>query len=569
MSVVLRLQGLSNRASAHDIRKFFVNLDIPQGGVTITGGANGEAFVDVPTWDVAYQALQMSGQQIRNSIIDISVASPEEKQQALENCTKEKESEHGSNGTQRKTDTTARVVKPRNAQSRDRTLYLRVQISDYEATESDIKHYFDGLDICGMTFSKDEDSPRKIDSIVKFGKYADAYEGFHRFRNNKVISVMCSNEIEWVKFGGKVDYDDRECLSTTSEHSTRGANSRSPWKYSKSPRRRSRSPRRRSRSPRKRSRSPQRRSRSPRRRSRSQQKRSRSPRRRSRSPQKRSRSPRRRSPRKRSRSPRSSNKTSAKDSRSSQSHSDEHDSKNTNKYYVQILNLSSSVEKSDVKSLFNDVEIEIVLQSDDKDHRKKVGLITFTSEEHYKKALELDKVLFKGSVLYLLPISKSSMKNLLSRSRFHVYLYVKNFALDVSKRDVKELFDCSALDDDDIFLLFDKSGTTLGEAVVRFTSLQETTKVERLHGRLFKDRRITMKRIYPDSFAEFMHSNALYLKAVDLNEFVTHEDDLSDEEEVAQVNTHEEEEDTPEVDSMKKEENIPECIAEADESPSS
>lgn len=45
MNVIIRLQNLPWSAQATDIRNFFKNLMIPEGGVHIIGGENGDAFI--------------------------------------------------------------------------------------------------------------------------------------------------------------------------------------------------------------------------------------------------------------------------------------------------------------------------------------------------------------------------------------------------------------------------------------------------------------------------------------------------------------------------------------------
>lgn len=45
MSVIIRLQNLPWSANATDIRQFFKGLGIPDGGVHIVGGENGDAFI--------------------------------------------------------------------------------------------------------------------------------------------------------------------------------------------------------------------------------------------------------------------------------------------------------------------------------------------------------------------------------------------------------------------------------------------------------------------------------------------------------------------------------------------
>lgn len=45
MSVIIRLQNLPWSANAADVRGFFRGLSIPDGGVHIVGGENGDAFI--------------------------------------------------------------------------------------------------------------------------------------------------------------------------------------------------------------------------------------------------------------------------------------------------------------------------------------------------------------------------------------------------------------------------------------------------------------------------------------------------------------------------------------------
>jgi len=45
MNVIIRLQNLPWSASALDIRQYFHGLAIPEGGVHIVGGEQGDAFI--------------------------------------------------------------------------------------------------------------------------------------------------------------------------------------------------------------------------------------------------------------------------------------------------------------------------------------------------------------------------------------------------------------------------------------------------------------------------------------------------------------------------------------------
>lgn len=532
MSVTLRLLGLSKRAGSYDIRNFFDGLDIPEGGVHIIGGPDGEAFVDVATWDNAYQALQMSGQRIRDSIIQISVVTSEEKQQAVENCLKVKDSALGRNGTHDKKST-----KGRDGRSRRNVFFLRADISDFEPTPSDIRHFFEGVHIRDIVFSKDEESPGNVVVIIMFGNRTDATEGYNRYKDSKIIRIMWSSEKEWIKYGGRLDKDEDDCISSTSKNSRRRTHSRSPQKRSRSRRRRSRSPQRRSKSPRRYS----------------------------------------RSPRRNARSPLSSSRTPLSYSRSPGSQSEEHDFTSPVEYHVRLTNLSYRAKRDDIKKLFHNHvrDDHIVFMYDEKGHRTREGFATFTREEHFRKALSLNRVMLKGYKLYISLISKSDMQRTLSSKgqcsgNVQAYVYLRNFSPNVTISDVKDFFVGFSLSDDDVFLLLDKNNTCLGDVLVKFSSLEETFRAEKLDSTTFKDSRISLKVIYENKLTSFLQSNGLHVMAPDLNECVTQEDDPS-EDEVTEENDIPDDEpvkedmDTPEDDCAEKEESPPECVTQADD----
>lgn len=69
-SAVLRLQNLSWSANASDIREFFYGCEIPNGGVRIIGGDDGDCFVTFVKRADAQAALRkdraiLKDQQIR------------------------------------------------------------------------------------------------------------------------------------------------------------------------------------------------------------------------------------------------------------------------------------------------------------------------------------------------------------------------------------------------------------------------------------------------------------------------------------------------------------------------
>lgn len=67
MSVIIRLQRLPWEASAGDIRAFFSGLSIPEGGVHIVGGEDGDAFIGFATDEDARMAMRIDGGTIKGT----------------------------------------------------------------------------------------------------------------------------------------------------------------------------------------------------------------------------------------------------------------------------------------------------------------------------------------------------------------------------------------------------------------------------------------------------------------------------------------------------------------------
>ncbi|KAJ8004942.1 hypothetical protein DPEC_G00141520 [Dallia pectoralis] len=75
MTIVLRLQGLDVEAGTEDIRSFFTDLYIPNGGVCIIGGHLGEAFIAFTTEKDAQFAMQRSGNLLKGSPVTLNISS--------------------------------------------------------------------------------------------------------------------------------------------------------------------------------------------------------------------------------------------------------------------------------------------------------------------------------------------------------------------------------------------------------------------------------------------------------------------------------------------------------------
>lgn len=83
MTVVLRLQGLNIKAGSEDIRRFFQDLSIPDGGVYIIGGSLGEAFIVFTSEIDGQLAMRRSGSLLRGSSVTLNVSSIDELQHKI------------------------------------------------------------------------------------------------------------------------------------------------------------------------------------------------------------------------------------------------------------------------------------------------------------------------------------------------------------------------------------------------------------------------------------------------------------------------------------------------------
>lgn len=83
MAVVLRLQGLNIEAGPEDIRRFFHGLPIPEGGVHITGGKMGEAFIIFSSKRAGQLAMLHSGEQLKGSVVTLYKCSRAEFEQEM------------------------------------------------------------------------------------------------------------------------------------------------------------------------------------------------------------------------------------------------------------------------------------------------------------------------------------------------------------------------------------------------------------------------------------------------------------------------------------------------------
>ncbi|CAL4061093.1 unnamed protein product, partial [Meganyctiphanes norvegica] len=84
MSVIIRLQNLPWSANARDIRDFFKGESIPEGGVHIVGGEQGDAFIAFSTDEDARLAMRKTGNLLKGIQVTLLLSSRAEMQQVIE-----------------------------------------------------------------------------------------------------------------------------------------------------------------------------------------------------------------------------------------------------------------------------------------------------------------------------------------------------------------------------------------------------------------------------------------------------------------------------------------------------
>lgn len=89
MSIIIRLQRLPWSASAADVREFFRGLTIPEGGVHIVGGRDGDAFIAFSSDEDARLAMRNDGKRLKDAKIKLFLSSRQEMQKVVEKARNE------------------------------------------------------------------------------------------------------------------------------------------------------------------------------------------------------------------------------------------------------------------------------------------------------------------------------------------------------------------------------------------------------------------------------------------------------------------------------------------------
>ncbi|XP_053323887.1 RNA-binding protein 12B [Spea bombifrons] len=479
MAVVIRLQGLPVIAGSADIRHFFSGLSIPDGGVHIIGGKSGEAFIIFATDEDARRAMSRAGGVIKKSYIQLFLSSKTEMQNTLDmNRKGTRDSKHsGPVGDLSTVSTTAK--KGMNQNKLDNH-------SDSGFHSSGIKHA-DKLHKPNEA-KRDNREPKEDDSIYVFlyglpysatpDDIRSFFDGLHLV---DIIFLLRPNGVRngnaFVKFGSVGDanaalkhnneYMGHRFISvkkTSEEKWVEAGGQIDDLDMQRHPVGDGYGRAR-----------------------------------------NRSRSPRRQ--RTRSQSP------------------------HLQQFYIHLTNLSFSVAKHDIKNFLSDPDMadtQIKFLLDEYKNRTREGFVMLDNKRQYEKCLGLHRRELKGRLVYVFPITRKEMLQLIdsheqpspsirSNSRDSNFskgslkehanlkrcLYLRNFPFDVSKGEVQKFFVGFAVREDDVILLYDSKGVGLGEAVVRFPSEEQAILAEGLNRQRFLGTEVLLRRISEEQTKQF------------------------------------------------------------------
>lgn len=223
MAVVIRLQGLSVTAGTEDIRKFFMGLKIPDGGVHIIGGELDEAFIIFASDEDARRAMTRSGKLINGSAIKLLLSSKAEMQVILERSTKTVEPEprrqyednerRGERSLGRGEGKAGQMFPPKhqrapNGRKDDMCLFLKGL--PFSVTEKEIHDFFGGLLIDEVVLLKNEKGFNNGRGLVKFATSEDAMEGLKRdkeYIGSRYIELSPTSMDNWFRLCGRFPMD--------------------------------------------------------------------------------------------------------------------------------------------------------------------------------------------------------------------------------------------------------------------------------------------------------------------------------------------------------------------------
>ncbi|MBN3284352.1 RB12B protein, partial [Polyodon spathula] len=200
---------------------------------------------------------------------------------------------------------------------------------------------------------------------------------------------------------------------------------------------------------------------------------------------------------------------------------------------VLVENLSHSNDKRDIKKFFRPAVLaddQILWLHDKYGGRTREAFVLFKKLKDYSSALDRKKGRLGDRTIYISPISKKKMVEMIEseKQKLEVYhersvklqgkkqhsssddyasprtcIYVRNLPFDVQKEELRNFFAGFWLTEDCIHLLYDDKGVGLGEALVKFKSENWAINAERLNRRQFLGHEVLLRRITREQMQEF------------------------------------------------------------------
>ncbi|XP_053571174.1 RNA-binding protein 12B [Bombina bombina] len=191
-------------------------------------------------------------------------------------------------------------------------------------------------------------------------------------------------------------------------------------------------------------------------------------------------------------------------------------------FYIHLKNIHSSVEKHDIKNILGDPAMsdsQIKFLNKKQNEDSKEGFVMLQNESQYEKCLGLNGIVLVDRPLFILPIARKAMLDLIESSEAEAiseeeknapkhsgikrYVYLRNLPFDVNKREVWEFFAGLPVIEEDIVLLYDDKGVGLGEALVTFPSEEEAIAAERLNNQMYLGTEVLLMRISEEEKTAF------------------------------------------------------------------
>uniref|UniRef100_A0A8K9UU03 RNA binding motif protein 12Ba n=1 Tax=Oncorhynchus mykiss TaxID=8022 RepID=A0A8K9UU03_ONCMY len=494
MTIVLRLQGLNIKAGTEDIRRFFTNLYIPEGGVYIIGGHLGEAFIVFTTERDGQHAIRRSGTLLRGSPVTLHISSIAELQRKMESKLQSEKlipellpekkpllplpdpatallfglvaviqglqsnqpGEHSKAtvapgpvlranspavGCVLRADNTAvpgsELRRPDKAY-RPRPGYVRLFGLPKTVTSQDICHFFKGLLVQDVIANVKLGVRQGC--LVKFGHAQDACDALsfnHQQLGRISVEVRGASEEMWKMPSYTIQRDGPSLESKEMQHQERA---RTWAKRRSEDRSLSRSPKR----------------------------------------------------------PRSCESLSL-----------------SVEYCIMAKNLSKTITKTEIKELFGcpniaNSKILHLLYKDSE--RTDTAFVIFDQTEDYVYALNLNGCHVGSQAIDVSSVTKEKMQAMLPRVRpfptAQTCVYVRNLQSDVTKMEIKDFFCDLPLTEQFIYILCDQDGNGIGEAVAQFKTEDFATQAQKQHGKTYMGTRVLLTCINFQQMEDILKRNA-------------------------------------------------------------